>query len=191
MEKFIDGIRKFRELHYEKNRELFARLSDAQSPRALFICCIDSRVDPNLITQSGPGELLTLRTVGNIVPPYDNAGRENGVGAALEMAVVKFGVRDIVVCGHTDCGAMQALRKSAEELKDFPHLRRWLRAARSVGDGAGGLPEERNVLVQIANLLTYPVVERAVREGRLGLHGWHYDIGRADVRVLDLSAGRF
>lgn len=166
----------------------------------MFVTCSDSRVVPHLITQSRPGELFVLRNAGNIVPP---AGA--GVGAeaaAVEFAVRGLGVRDLVVCGHSQCGAMTELL-FPEETGDLPNMARWLEhsreARRVVASGYGDADRETrvaaaieaNVLVQIENLQTHEVVAEARDAGRLRLHGWVWDIGTGRVRAFDAETGEF
>lgn len=123
MEKLIRGIHEFQSTHFSPQRELFQRLAGGQRPDALFITCSDSRIDPSLLTQTKPGELFILRNAGNIVPPYGAAN--GGEGATIEYAIRALGIRDIIVCGHTHCGAMQGLLQP-EALEDLPAVRSWL-----------------------------------------------------------------
>ena len=193
LEKLYKGIRRFQDSYYKKERDFFKRLSKGQKPEALFITCVDSRVDPNLLTQSRPGELLTLRTPGNIIPPFGNIEDGNSSAGTLEFAVIELKVKDIILCGHSGCGAIEALYKSAEELKTMPHLKDWLQLAAPVRkmiernyskvtpESRQRLTEEENVLYQLHNVQTYPFVDQAVKEERLNLHGWYYDICKGDV----------
>jgi carbonic anhydrase len=205
MEKLISGIHRFRTQYWSDNRELFQRLAtQGQSPDALFITCCDSRVDPTVFTQRQPGDLFIYRNIGNFVPPYlDGRLDGTGVGAAIEYAVDHLHVRDIIVCGHSDCGAMNALYKDREVFAESPHITDWLKH----GDGTlavmadnypGKSREERlaitseeNVLVQMENLRTYPVVQRAAREGRLFVHAWFFEIGTAEVYAYNPEKGQY
>ncbi len=193
MERLYKGIRKFQQSHFKKEEEFFRRLSKRQTPEVLFITCADARVDPNLVTQSRPGELFIIRNVGNIIPPYDAIKDKNSVAAGLEFAVLELEVADIIVCGHSNCGAMQVLYKDAKELDNMPHLREWLRIALPVRElvdsyyshetpeRRGRITEQENVLEQLRNIQTYPFVEAALKTGALYLHGWYYDIGTGDI----------
>ncbi|HAW63533.1 MAG TPA: carbonate dehydratase, partial [Pseudomonas sp.] len=126
LEQIVTGVRRFREEVYPEQRELFKKLAHEQTPRAMFITCADSRIIPELITQSSPGDLFVTRNVGNVVPPY---GQMNGgVSTAIEFAVMALGVQHIIVCGHSDCGAMKAVLNPAE-LKRMPTVKGWLRHA--------------------------------------------------------------
>lgn len=193
MEKLYRGIHKFQSSHFKKEEEFFRRLSGKQTPEVLFITCADSRVDPTLVTQSRPGELFIVRNVGNIIPPYDAIRDKNSVAAAIEFAVLNLKVTDIIVCGHSNCGAMQALCGDEYELETMPHLRDWLKLAspvrETITNACSGIStaqclriaEEENVLAQLKNIQTYPFVAQSLAEGKLYLHGWHYNIETGDV----------
>jgi carbonic anhydrase len=195
MQKLIEGIHRFRNQYWSENRELFERLAEhGQSPEALFITCCDSRVDPVVITHGKPGDLFIVKNMGNFVPPYsENPLEGTGVAAAVEYAVVHLHVRDIVVCGHSDCGAMKALYKDRAHYAGTPHIGEWLKYGdRTMRVVTANYPElsreerleitsEENVLIQIENLRTYPVVREAAREGKLHVHAWYFDIGTGRV----------
>jgi carbonic anhydrase len=195
MRKLIEGIHRFRNQFWSENRELFERLAErGQSPEALFITCCDSRVDPVVITHAKPGDLFIVKNMGNFVPPYaENPLDGTGVAAAVEYAVLHLRVRDIIVCGHSDCGAMKALYKDRSHYSSTPHIGEWLKNGdRTMRVVTANYPElsreerleitsEENVLVQIENLRTYPLVREAVREGSLHVHAWYFDIGTGRV----------
>jgi len=174
--------------------------TDGQSPKALMISCADSRVVPELITQSGPGELFVCRNAGNIVPPFSQAN--GGVSSAVEYAVVALEVSEIIVCGHSDCGAMKAFL-TPEKLHAMPNVAAWLRhahAAHQVVCCAYPHLEEKaavralaqeNVVAQINHLRTHPSVAAALAQGRLSLHGWFFDIETGGVLALNGETGRF
>ena len=205
MEKLISGIHQFRKQYWSDNRDLFQSLAkQGQSPDELFITCCDSRVVPTVITQGQPGDLFIYRNIGNFVPPYSDGPLDGtGVGAAIEYAVDHLRVGDIIVCGHSDCGAMKALYKDRKDFSDSPHLTEWLKH----GDGtlkvvADNYPEkskeerlaitsEENVLVQMENLRTYPVVQKATREGRLHVHAWFFEIGTGTVYSYSPEKGQY
>src|SRR5262245_1147214 len=161
MQKLLLGIHHFQANIFRSRRELFERLADGQRPEALFITCSDSRINPNLITQTEPGDLFILRNAGNIVPPYGAAN--GGEGATIEFAVAGLGIQDIIVCGHSHCGAMKGLL-DPETLRDTPAMAAWLGHAESTrrilrdkyGDRRGDALQmtaiEENVLVQLENL---------------------------------------
>ena len=193
MERLYKGIHKFQSAHFKRQEGFFRSLSTHQKPEVLFITCADSRVDPNLVTQSRPGDLFIVRNVGNIVPPHNAIRDKNSVAAALEFAVLELKVADIIVCGHSNCGAMRLLRRDAAAFQGMPHLQEWVQLAEPVRliveryyDGATEEQKERitekeNVLEQLRNLETYPFVEKSLVAGTLRLHGWYYDIGTGKV----------
>ncbi|GIH76565.1 SulP family inorganic anion transporter [Planobispora longispora] len=183
-------------------RPVLHGMARAQKPSHLFITCADSRIVPNLITSSGPGDLFTVRNIGNLVPRRGASAPDDSVAAAIEYATDELGVRTITVCGHSGCGAMVALLSGGETTGDLPALNRWLRhghhsLARFIAtesDGSDGGPLDRlcriNVIQQLENLRTHPRVDRLVRAGRLELVGLYFDIGAARVHVLDQPAAQ-
>lgn len=194
MDEIIAGVRKFQRDVYPQYRELFAKLSAGQSPEALVITCSDSRVDPFLFINAQPGQLFVLRNAGNLVPKYD--GIVGGVTATIEFAVVGLHVPNIIVCGHSGCGAIHGLLHP-ETLRDMPHVADWLShhadPVREILSNAGRLsgPDEleqavdANVLVQLDNLRAHPCVAEGLAAGRVKLHGWVYDIGSGEIRAYD------
>jgi len=200
VEKILAGIRRFRETVFEEQRVLFEQLARKQNPQALFITCSDSRVNPNLITQTEPGELFILRNAGNIVPPYGAA--RGGEGATIEYAVSVLKLRHIILCGHSHCGAMQALL-SSEKARNLPAVRSWFahaEATRRIVCGAHAhldrealerLSVAQNVLVQIENLRTHPSVATALARGELNVYGWIYTIETGDILSYDFYLQRF
>ncbi|WP_346023018.1 SulP family inorganic anion transporter [Streptosporangium nondiastaticum] len=218
----LAGAREFHRRTAPLIRPFMMGMARKQEPSHLFITCADSRIVPNLITASGPGDLFTVRNLGNLVPRRGTAPPDDSVAAAIEYATEALGIRTITVCGHSGCGAMAALL-GGDAPEGMPALGRWLRHGRhsltrfaagsgapsetpggevpgsgdagSPGDGDGG-PLDRlcraNVLQQLDNLRSYPAVDRLVREGRLELVGLYFDIGTAQVHVLErppLAAG--
>lgn len=196
LEQLKAGVRRFQSQVYPERRETYLRVvSEPQRPRALFITCADSRIDPELITNSGPGELFALRNIGNMIPAYGEM--LGGVSAVIEYAVSALEVPHIVVCGHSQCGAMAALMQP-DATAELPAVKNWMTnaaAALSVtkslaqdgeqpADFARRLTEE-NVLLQIQHLRTHPSVAGAIARGRLTISGWVYDIGRGEVRISE------
>ncbi|MEM5404445.1 MULTISPECIES: carbonic anhydrase [Paraburkholderia] len=195
----LDGVEEFTHHVFPGNKELFHSLAHSQAPHTLFITCADSRVSPEMITQAKPGDLFVCRNIGNIVPAYGEM--LGGVSAVVEFAVLELNVKQIVLCGHTDCGAMKGLASGAEATADMPTVHAWLRnaeAARSVVKTRGldddqvvqALVEE-NVRLQLTHLRTHPAVAARVAQGQLELQGWVYDIGHGKVTVLDEAHGKF
>ncbi|MER5499548.1 MULTISPECIES: carbonic anhydrase [unclassified Streptomyces] len=190
MHDLSEGIARFQQDVFPAKAELFARLAGTHRPTTLFIGCSDARVVPELITQSEPGELFVIRTAGNLVPAHTPG--PDGVAASIEYAVAVLGVTDIVVCGHSACGAMTALAER-HDLSDAPAIAGWLRHAdasvartTTVESGAAKVAAlvRENVLSQLANLSTHPSVARATASGSLTLHGWVYDIATGTVDRL-------
>jgi carbonic anhydrase len=205
LKKLLRGVADFRKRLLPDYRETFARLAIGQKPDALFIACSDSRVVPNLFASTDPGDLFVMRNVGNLVPPCcepDPGGVAAAEPAAIEFSVLNLNVRDIIVCGHSECGAMQALMTDPE-CRDRPYLKSWLRHA------AGVLPQldesrlaaadltphnrlsQLNVLQQIEHLKSYPMIRERLAANRLALHGWWFDIAGADVYIFDAAEDRF
>jgi carbonic anhydrase len=201
MEKLVQGIHRFQADIFRSRHELFERLTTGQNPQALFITCSDSRVMPDLITQAEPGDLFVLRNAGNLIPPH-MAGRESGEAATIEYAIKSLKIRDVIVCGHTLCGAMQGLLHP-ELLADMPRMRQWLgnaEATREIISTSYQLPDpaavwkatvEENVLVQLENLRTHPSVAAALSRGEVKLHGWVYKLETGQVFEFDPATGQF
>ena len=196
----VEGVLQFREQVYPEREAQFRRLASGQRPHTLFITCADSRVVPEMITQTDPGELFVCRNIGNIVPAYGEM--LGGVSAIVEYACTALGVSHILVCGHSDCGAMKALLKPDDpSLRRMPTVASWLRnaeAARSVVEvtqpGLEGAAKvqalvEQNVRTQLQHLRTHPAVAARLAEGSLTLHGWVYDIEDGRVSTLDEAGG--
>jgi carbonic anhydrase len=203
MQRLIDGYARFRSNVFPQHAKLFERLAKGQQPQALFICCSDSRVMPEMVMQCDPGDLFPCRNAGNLVPPPTETG--SGVAATIEYAVRGLKVKDAVVCGHSDCGAMKALLES-EHLQSLPVVRSWLEHAgpssrwltRMLKDATAMTPERRlqalteaNVIMQMQNMCQHPVVVEAVSTGALRVHGWTYNIVDGTIRSFDAEQGEF
>ncbi|WP_438294200.1 carbonic anhydrase [Streptomyces sp. HUAS TT7] len=188
MQDLAEGVAQFQRGVFPAKAELFAHLAATHRPKTLFISCSDARVVPELITQSEPGELFVIRTAGNLVPAYSPG--IDGIAASIEYAVAALDVTDIVVCGHSACGAMTALAES-HDMGGLPTTADWLRhadaaRARTTTAGVDALVRN-NVRAQLANLVTHPSVTRALTRGTVTLHGWCYDIGSGTVEELDVA----
>jgi carbonic anhydrase len=198
MEHIIDGVLRFQREVYPNSAALYRDLAISQSPMALFIGCSDSRVVPEVLTGQDPGSLFVVRNAGNIIPP--SSTEPGGVTASIEYAVRVLGIPDIIVCGHSGCGAMTAILNGGAQLQGLPAVARWLHYA----DGAlesdakdapflqrlDSLVHE-NVLTQLDNLLTHPSVAEAIRNKQLRVHGWVYDIGSGGVDNYDARIGKY
>jgi carbonic anhydrase len=197
MQKLIEGVHKFRREEFGRYRELFARLSrEGQKPHTLFITCSDSRVLAELVTDSKPGDLFVVKNAGNIVPPAQVTGSTNSTAAAIEFAVQSLEVTDVVVCGHTQCGAMKALLEGVPD--SMPHLQRWLEIAAPVREvvrtrygGDVTAAAEENVLFALENLRTYPAVANRLADDALRLHGWCFKIATGEMFAYDPEARQF
>jgi carbonic anhydrase len=200
-ERLIAGVRRFqREVYPQREADYQQLVREGQKPHTLFMTCADSRINPELITQSGPGEIFVSRNIGNLVPAYGDA--LGGVSAIIEYAVAALQVSHVVVCGHTECGAMLGLLHP-EKVAPFPVVQSWLRhgdAALSVVRHRGTAADEtstlgqlieENVILQLQHLRTHPSVAGRLAQGTLGLSGWVYDIGHGTVRTYDEAHRKF
>lgn len=198
MQKLVQGIHKFQRAVFSARVEEFERLVGGQHPAVLFITCSDSRLDPNLFTQTDPGDLFVLRNAGNFVPAWPQTG---GEAATIEYALSVLGIKDIVVCGHTRCGAVTALFGDSQKLA--PSIAQWLTHAEGTkriiegnyqhlsGEAKITAAVEENVLVQLENLKTHPAVLAGVSKKDLRLHGWVYKLETGKVFAYDSAAGQF
>ncbi len=195
-EKLIEGLKRFRKEHFPRFKEHFETLvSEGQRPRTLFIGCSDSRIVPDLLTDSAPGDLFIVRNMGNFIPPFEPDEGFHGTSAGIEFAVLNLGVKDIVVCGHSDCGAIRALYTPPNIAT--PHITKWLGLAREailpgpLDPGVLRRTEQRSLVLQLERLMGYPMVRERVEMGSLCLHGWYYVIEEGRVYVLDVASGGF
>jgi carbonic anhydrase len=205
MQQLIEGVHKFRNDEFGNYRKLFRKLSqEGQNPHTLFITCSDSRVLAELITQSKPGDLFVVKNIGNIVPAASVKGDTNSTAAAIEFAVANLKVDDIVVCGHSQCGAIAALLGRTPLNDLMPHLRDWLNLAAPVLETLKKeythlqSPNEQetaaaveNVLFSLDNLHSYPCVQERLMDGSLRLHGWYFEIATAELYAYDPEARQF
>lgn len=200
MERLIEGIHQFQQDGFRPLQTLFEELARGQKPETLFITCSDSRIDPSLLTRAQPGDLFILRNAGNIIPPHGAA--RGGEAATIEFAVAGLGVKDIIVCGHSHCGAMKGLLEP-DGLSNLPAVAEWLSHAETTrriirenyshleGKALLTATIEENVLVQLENLRTLPSVAAALVRGSVRLHGWVYKIETGEVFAFDVTSGQF
>ncbi|WP_068471473.1 carbonic anhydrase [Candidatus Protochlamydia phocaeensis] len=202
MKKLIHGIVDFRKNLTEESRALFAKLALGQKPDALFIACSDSRVVPNLFASTNPGDVFVLRNVGNLMPPFSASPGDASASAALEFSIFSLNVSDIIVCGHSECGAMQMLAQGTYD-SSCPHLQAWLQygteSLNKVRQGFTIDPSlsehnqisQINVLQQIDHIKSYPFVQERIEKNKLHIHGWWFDIAHADVYCYEQSLNQF
>lgn len=197
MEKLLQGLIKFRENDFEVHRELFGTLSKSQKPHTLFIGCSDSRLVPNLITQTLPGELFVVRNIANIVPPYRKSQEYLSTTSAIEYAVNVLEVENIIICGHSNCGGCKSLYSSDEALNTIPHTKKWLELGGSVKDKVLAevaeedkgkiqwMTEQINILEQLKHLLTYPFIRQKYIQETINIEGWYYIIETGEVYIYN------
>lgn len=200
MKKIIQGVHKFQQEVFGTHQELFARLATSQTPHTLFITCSDSRINPNMLTQAKPGEIFILRNAGNIVPNYTDL--VGGEAATIEFAVAGLGIEHIVVCGHSNCGAIKAVL-NPELSRNLPALTKWLGHAETTRqllnenytdrteDEHLNIAVQENVLLQLENLRTHPAVAARLAEGKLHLYGWIYKIPTGEVFAYNPIENQF
>ncbi len=200
MPKFAAGVVRFQQEVFPQKREFFEKLSLGQSPEALFITCSDSRIETAMITQTDPGELFICRNAGNIVPPHTN--NTGAMTASIEFAAAALKVPHIVVCGHTECGAMKGAM-DLDALDKLPHMKEWLSFSKAAVDIVGELGAdlddkqrmwmllEQNVKLQLQHLKTHPTVATRLAKRDLQLHGWVYDIAFGEVHAYDEKSDTF
>lgn len=200
MKKILEGIKSFQDTVFGEHEPLFQKLADGQSPDALFVTCSDSRIDPNLVTQTKPGDLFVLRNAGNLVPAF--GASNGGEASAVEYAVSALGVSDIIVCGHSQCGAMGGLL-NPDSLASLPTVAAWLQHAASTRQVVEQMTDEQtkgdklmaaiqaNVLAQIDNLKTHPCVAAALANDKLRLHAWVYAFESGGVTSYDPAKKEF
>lgn len=195
--KLINGNKEYKNTYVRNNKKKFEELAKGQTPQALFIGCSDSRVIPNLLTKTDPGEMFVMRNVGNFVPEFTGKADEAGVASALEYGVKALKVSEIIVCGHTHCGAIAALYSEIDS-KEFMHVSKWIEQGKKskertllavsnevAGDELLRATEKFSVITQMEHLLTYPFIKQRVEDGTLAIHGWLYDIKSGDVEYYD------
>lgn len=205
MKKLIQGIIDFRKHRITDYREKFSKLAIAQAPDSLFIACSDSRVVPNLFASTDPGDLFVIRNVGNLIPPCNSHGHSEGDEselAAIEFSLSQLHVADIIVCGHSECGAIQAMLSGRHKIAGN-HLRSWIANAENASAmlakiDFSGVPlaehnkiSQANVLLQLEHLKTFPLIQERIKAKLLHLHGWWFDIGSGNVYFFDESTRRF
>ena len=206
MKKLIKGHKRFRKAKFTKYKDDFKTLVEhGQKPTILFIGCSDSRVIPDLIVDSKPGDMFLMRNIGNFVPPFKEDFDFHGVSAVIEYAVSVLKVKDIIVCGHTHCGACASLYEDLSQNKKLIHVRKWLELGakakeyalmnllnkKSSKEELLRTTEKISVAYQLENLLTYPEVVKRIKKGNLNIHGWFYDIEDGSIEVYNAKKSKY
>lgn len=202
IKRIINGLNDFQQNYFKTHQDLFERLSQGQTPEILFITCSDSRIDPNLLTQTEPGELFIIRNLGNIIPPHGTLNSSEGAG--IEYAVQAVNIKEVIVCGHSHCGSMKGLLQLQSLSDEMPLVYDWLKhhgesTRRLVRENYHDYSEEEllniaiqnNVLTQIENLETYPVIRSRLHAGKLRLHAWVYEIETGKILAYDVNQNQF
>jgi carbonic anhydrase len=202
IQRILKGLNEFQTNYFTINQEMFRQLSEGQTPEILFITCSDSRIDPNLLTQTKPGELFIIRNLGNIIPTHGSDNSSEGAG--IEYAVSALNIKHIIVCGHSHCGSMKALLQLNSLPDEMPLVYDWLKShAESTrrllqenyqeydGETLLKIAVEENVLTQIGNLETYPVIRSKLHGGKLSLHAWVYQIETGKILAYDANNRKF
>lgn len=202
MEYLFDGVKEFAAIDFLEHKELFKKISRNQEPHTLFIGCSDSRIVPNLITKTLPGELFVIRNIANIVPYYRETDEYVATTSAIEYAVKILHVKNILICGHSNCGGCFALLKNEAELQEIPHTRKWLELAKRVKDKIESeniadvherewKTEQLNIVEQMNHLITYPYIKELVKKGQIQVLGWYYIIETGEVYNYDKEQKKF
>lgn len=202
MKKLIQGIVDFRKNLTDESRALFAHLALGQKPDTLFVACSDSRVVPNLFASKNPGDLFVLRNIGNLIPPFSAPKKDSSAAAVVEFSIFSLNVSDIIVCGHSECGAMNALIQGVDNCT-CSNLDSWLEygkeSLKKIEQGFTLDPSlskhnqlsQVNVLQQMQHIKTYPFIRERVEKKQLRVHGWWFDIAQADVYCYEHSLQKF
>ncbi len=201
MSKIFNGVLKFKDEEFESHKKLFEDLKEKQDPHTFYIGCSDSRIVPNLITKTLPGEVFVLRNIANIIPPASaNDGRYKCSASILEYAVKVLKVENIVVCGHSNCGGLKALYYPEEKMKKMPFINKWLDLVIDLKDELSSIKDEKlrawrleqlNIIRQIQNLLSYSFVKEKYEKEELNIYGWYYIIQTGEVYNYDFDEKEF
>ncbi len=197
----IEGIVKFKREDFERDKEFFQGLKKGQKPHTFYVGCSDSRVVPNLITKTIPGELFVVRNIANVIPPFDrNDSTYKCTASILEYAVKYLEVKNIVVCGHSNCGGLKALFYPEEKLKTLPIVNKWLDLIKDLKQKVKDIEdaalreweiEQLNVVRQLENLLSYDFVREKFEKGKINLYGWYYIIESGEVYNYNFETKEF
>ncbi|MFZ3101169.1 MAG: carbonic anhydrase [Desulfitobacteriaceae bacterium] len=203
MQSLLDGLIRFRKQDFEEHKSLFNKLKSFQEPHTLFIACSDSRVVPDLITKTLPGELFVIRNIANLVPPYRETKEYVATTSGIEYAINILKVKNIVVCGHSNCGGCASMYLPNEVLDEIPHTKKWLELAHSVKERAlkelegndenikEWLTEQINIIEQMKHLLTYPTIKDKFNKKEINIYGWYYIIETGEVFIFNNEKREF
>lgn len=202
MENLFEGVKEFNAKDFQTHKELFSKLGRKQKPHTLFIGCSDSRIVPNLITKTLPGELFVVRNIANIVPYYRETEEFVATTSCIEYAVKVLEIRNIIICGHSNCGGCNALLGSDKDLENIPHTKKWLELARRVKEKIDSenienkeerewRTEQLNIIEQMNHLITYPYIKERFRENKINIYGWYYIIETGEVYNYDKDGRAF
>lgn len=204
MKYLFNGVKEFNAKDFHEHKELFENLGKRQTPHTLFIGCSDSRIVPNLITKTLPGDLFVIRNIANLVPFYRESEDFLATTSAIEFAVKALKVENILVCGHSNCGGCNAMFFNDEQLKDIPHTKKWLQLAQSVKDKINLEPnihnepakrewmtEQLNIIEQMNHLFSYPYIKEKYAKKELNILGWYYIIETGEIFNYDIEQQKF
>ena len=202
MDSLFDGVKEFNANDFLENKTLFEKIGRSQEPHTLFIGCSDSRIVPNLITKTLPGELFVIRNIANLVPPYRTSDEFLATTSAIEYSVKILNVSTILICGHSNCGGCNALYMDEARGAEIPHTRKWLELAKNVkskmlklkiADPAvrEWMTEQLNIVEQMNHLLSYPYIREKYNKGELNILGWYYIIGTGEVFNYQKNENKF
>ncbi|MCG6201384.1 carbonic anhydrase [Psychromonas antarctica] len=203
-DKLIAGYQRFREGYYQQNKEQLLKLAEqGQSPKIAIVCCSDSRVDPAIILDCDQGDLFVIRNVANLVPPCESSDSFHGTSAALEFAVNELQVESIIVLGHTQCGGIKSLMDREPQALPETFISKWMKQLENVRheilanqqgvdkEQQYNLCEQQGITQSLANLMTFPCIQKRVAVGSLRLHGWYYDLNSAELFAMQADSDLF
>lgn len=201
MENIRQGVVSFINNKFQNNKKLFEELKNGQNPHTLFVCCCDSRIIPSLITKSKPGELFVVRNIANIIPPYSDGDDYLDTTSAIEYALNFLDIKNIVICGHSDCGGCKAIYKDEKDFENFPNIKKWLKLLYPIKEKflkqniniskRSHFSERLNLLNSYENLIKYPYIKDLLFDGKINIYLWHYVIENGEIYDYDFKTKEF
>jgi len=203
LERLKTGLTTFKEVTYKKYERLYHDLEQTQDPHTLFIACSDSRVSPDMLLDSDPGEVFTIRNIANTIPAYEVSQNDITTVSSIEYAIEVLGVEEVIICGHSNCGGCAAALQGPKKLDQLPYTQHYLKPLECVKEkieakqtdmderSKARLMEKMNVIEQVEHLKSYPQIQERLKRGELEIEGWYYDIKSGSVSVYDESSGSF